>query len=222
MEPNLLVGRGLLILEASRSHSVGLQWTSNQPDLTTHSSHKRQTSMAPSGIRTRNPSKRASGDARAPGSSFGRLSCVVLYVASEAELFINTGLIVHWFTAVGLNWHNVYYVVCPPFEMSVGLKYEDDFCHGRQRKKNWISAADINLENGVYFASSDFYIRCLRQMLITKRHLLSEMAATVWISACDINAGNAICILICNILATRTPLELLWHTHASHQHYCEL
>ena len=48
-----LVGQGFII-EASRSHSdtphsVGLLWTSDQPDtetyLTTHNAHKRQTSM---------------------------------------------------------------------------------------------------------------------------------------------------------------------------------
>jgi hypothetical protein len=54
------VGQGLLIIEASRSHSdtphsVGLLWTSDQPDAetatyTTHNNHKRQTSMPPAGF----------------------------------------------------------------------------------------------------------------------------------------------------------------------------
>jgi len=52
-----LMGQGLIIIEASRfhldtSHSVELLWTSDQPDaetlyLTTHNTHKRQTSMPP-------------------------------------------------------------------------------------------------------------------------------------------------------------------------------
>jgi hypothetical protein len=56
-----LVGQGLLIIEASRSHSldtphsVGLFWTSDQPDARTstcitHNIHKRQTSMPPEGF----------------------------------------------------------------------------------------------------------------------------------------------------------------------------
>jgi hypothetical protein len=55
-----LVGLGLLIVEASRSHSdtqhsVGLPWTSDPPlrrdlYLTTHNTHKRQTSMPPVGF----------------------------------------------------------------------------------------------------------------------------------------------------------------------------
>jgi len=32
-----LVGHGFLIIEASTSHSVGLLWTSDQPDITQHS-----------------------------------------------------------------------------------------------------------------------------------------------------------------------------------------
>jgi hypothetical protein len=53
------VGQGLLITEASRSHSdtphsVELLWTNDQPDAETstwqHRTHKRQTSMAPTGF----------------------------------------------------------------------------------------------------------------------------------------------------------------------------
>jgi hypothetical protein len=64
-----LVGQGLLIIEASRSHSdtphsVGLQ-TSDQPDAKT--SISQQTTLTgdihtPRGIRTRNPSKRGAAD----------------------------------------------------------------------------------------------------------------------------------------------------------------
>jgi hypothetical protein len=55
-----IVDQGLLIVEASRSHthtthSVGLLWTSDQPDAQTatyktHNTHKRQTSMPPAGF----------------------------------------------------------------------------------------------------------------------------------------------------------------------------
>jgi len=54
------VGQGLLIIEASRSHSgtpdsVGFLWTSDQPDAetstcTTHNIHNRQTSVPPVGF----------------------------------------------------------------------------------------------------------------------------------------------------------------------------
>ena len=68
-----LVGQGLLIIEASRSHSVTHttlgripldEWSALRRDLylTTHNTRKRQTSMPPGGIRTRNPSKRAVAD----------------------------------------------------------------------------------------------------------------------------------------------------------------
>jgi hypothetical protein len=68
-----LVGQGLLIIEASRSHSdtpqsVRLLWTSDQADTqsstcTTHNTHRRETSMT-GGIRNRSPSKRAAADPR--------------------------------------------------------------------------------------------------------------------------------------------------------------
>ena len=53
-----LVDQGLLIVETSRSysdtpHSVGIVWTSDQPDVetsTTYNTHKRQTSMPPAGF----------------------------------------------------------------------------------------------------------------------------------------------------------------------------
>jgi hypothetical protein len=54
-----LVGRGLLIIEASRSHSntrhsVGLLWMSDQPDAVTstgqHTTLTRETSMQPVGF----------------------------------------------------------------------------------------------------------------------------------------------------------------------------
>jgi len=64
-----LVGQGLLMIEASRSHSdtphsVGLLWTSDQPDTetsictSTHNTHNRVISMPPAGIRTRIPASK--------------------------------------------------------------------------------------------------------------------------------------------------------------------
>jgi hypothetical protein len=60
-----LVGQGVLCVEASRSHSdtahsVGLLWTSDQPDaetsaLTAHNNYKRQTSMPPAGFEPKTP-----------------------------------------------------------------------------------------------------------------------------------------------------------------------
>ena len=65
-EQKYLVSQGLLIIESSRlhsdtSHSVGLLWTSDQPDEETSTwQHKIITTNihAAGGIRTRNPSKR--------------------------------------------------------------------------------------------------------------------------------------------------------------------
>ena len=73
MAQQLLMGHGLPIVEASRSHSdtphsVGLLWTSDQPVAETytwqHKTLKRDRLHAPCGIRTRIPSKRAAANAR--------------------------------------------------------------------------------------------------------------------------------------------------------------
>ena len=60
MAQQVLLGQGLLFIEASRSHSdtpysVALLWTSDQPDLeicicATHNTHKRQATMLPAGF----------------------------------------------------------------------------------------------------------------------------------------------------------------------------
>jgi hypothetical protein len=60
MSQQPLLGQGLFIIEASRSHSdtphsVGFLWTRDRPDAetstcTTHDTHKRQTSMPPTGF----------------------------------------------------------------------------------------------------------------------------------------------------------------------------
>jgi hypothetical protein len=51
---NPLVGQGLLLIEASRSHFVGFLWTSDQPDTETSNwQHSQETDIhAPGGIRT--------------------------------------------------------------------------------------------------------------------------------------------------------------------------
>jgi len=75
MEQKPVVGQVLLIIEASRSHSVrqshsvGLLWTSDQPDtdlyLVKHNTHRRQTDIhASGGIRTRNPAMLVAEDPR--------------------------------------------------------------------------------------------------------------------------------------------------------------
>jgi len=66
-------GQGLLIFEDLRSHSdtphsVGILWTSDQPDadlyLTKHNNHNRQTSMLPEGFEPTILTKRAAADPR--------------------------------------------------------------------------------------------------------------------------------------------------------------
>jgi hypothetical protein len=71
MAQQLVVGQSLLIVEDSWSHSntqqsVGLLWTSDQPDAETSTwQHSQQTEIhAPGGIRTHKPSKRAAADPR--------------------------------------------------------------------------------------------------------------------------------------------------------------
>ena len=66
------VSQGLIIIEDSRSHSdsphsVGLLWTSDQPDAETslpdNTQHSQETDIhAPGGIRTHNRNKRAAAD----------------------------------------------------------------------------------------------------------------------------------------------------------------
>jgi len=61
-----LVGQDFLFIEGARSHSdtphsVGLLWMIDQPDAT-QNTDKRQASIPPTGIQTRNPSKRAVAD----------------------------------------------------------------------------------------------------------------------------------------------------------------
>jgi hypothetical protein len=67
-----IVGKGPLIIEVSRSHSdtlrsVGLLWTSDQPDAETFTSQHitlTRDILTPDGIRTHSLSKRAAADPR--------------------------------------------------------------------------------------------------------------------------------------------------------------
>ena len=78
----------MLITEASRPHSdivhsVGLLWTSDQPDAETSDStqHLEGTDIhASGGIRTHNSSKRSASDPRHRPSSHWDLACVYIYI----------------------------------------------------------------------------------------------------------------------------------------------
>jgi len=99
----LLVGKGLLIVEDTRPHSdthththththtVGLLWTSYQPDAETpHNTHKRHI-HALGGIRTRNPSKRAARDPRLrPRVHWDRLPSQIHYLIVRSCLVVST------------------------------------------------------------------------------------------------------------------------------------
>jgi hypothetical protein len=83
------VGQGLINIEVSRSHSdtqrsVGLFWTSNQPDLenSDNTQLSEQTEIhAPCGIRTRSPSKRTAAEPRfRPRGHWGRRRIIQLYI----------------------------------------------------------------------------------------------------------------------------------------------
>jgi hypothetical protein len=83
-----LVGQGLLIIEASRSHSdtphsVGLVRTSDRPDAETstwqYTTLTRDRHPCPAGIQTRNPSKRAAADPRlSPRGHWDRHTPIIL------------------------------------------------------------------------------------------------------------------------------------------------
>ena len=52
--------RGFTITHSDTRHSVGLLWTSDQPDAPDNTQHSQQTDIqVPGGIRTHNPSKQA-------------------------------------------------------------------------------------------------------------------------------------------------------------------
>jgi len=68
MSQQPLVGQCLLKIEATRPHSVGLLWRSDQPDAensTLNKQHSKEIDIpAPGGVRTRNPSKQTAANAR--------------------------------------------------------------------------------------------------------------------------------------------------------------
>ena len=75
-----LVGQGLLMVETSRSHSdtphsVGLLRTSDQPDLTTHNTHKRQTFLPPAGFEPTIPAKERPQTHALDGAATGIAVC---------------------------------------------------------------------------------------------------------------------------------------------------
>jgi hypothetical protein len=86
-----LLGQGLLTIEASRSHSVGLLWASDQPVAKTstwqHTKLTRDRHPGPGGIRNHNPSKRAAADPRLrPRGHWGRLISHRAYLAHISPL----------------------------------------------------------------------------------------------------------------------------------------
>jgi hypothetical protein len=87
-----LVGQGLLIYEVSRPHSdtphsVGLPWTSDQPDAeTTHYAHKKQDIHATGGIQTRNSSKRAPADRATTGAGSRDYRIMKLFVYNNKNV----------------------------------------------------------------------------------------------------------------------------------------
>ena len=88
MAQQSLVGQGLLIIEASLSHSdtphsVGLSGRVVSPTekpLPDNTQHSQQTSMPPGGIRTRKPSKREAADQRLRLRGHWDRQCVTLFI----------------------------------------------------------------------------------------------------------------------------------------------
>jgi hypothetical protein len=95
-----IVGQCLVNIEASRSHSntsnsVGLLWTIDQPDaegpLTDKTQHSQETDIhSPAGIRTRNPSKRATlGPRLRPRGHRNRQYVCVYVITFSFQLIAN-------------------------------------------------------------------------------------------------------------------------------------
>jgi hypothetical protein len=110
MAQQLLVGQGLLIVEASWSHSdtphsVGLLWTSDQPVAETstwqHTTITRDRHSCPGGIRTHNPNKRAAADPRPRPRGHWDRPMVWILKRKPAEF-------VYWFVLFALGiWSTV-------------------------------------------------------------------------------------------------------------------
>ena len=103
MVRQLLVGQGLLLIEASQSHSdtphsIGLLWTRDQPDAKTatwqHTTLTRQTSMPPAGFEPTIPaSERPKTDAfdhRPPGSADCNLATINCFIKPFTAAVKNT------------------------------------------------------------------------------------------------------------------------------------
>jgi hypothetical protein len=98
-----LVGLGLLCYvpwsHSDTQHSVGLLWTSDRPVPETstwqHTTLTRERHPRPSGIRTRNPSKRAAADPRLRRRSltlYGKGKELYLRLANVSYTFIHTNM----------------------------------------------------------------------------------------------------------------------------------
>jgi hypothetical protein len=95
MKQQPLVGKGLLITEASLPHTATHttlgktpldEWSAQRKDLylTTHNIHKRYIYTRPRGIRTRNPSKRAAANSRfRPRDQRNTPDCTIVTVISN-------------------------------------------------------------------------------------------------------------------------------------------
>jgi hypothetical protein len=86
-----LVGHDLLINDASRSHSVGLLWTSDQPDaeMSDSTQHSQEVYMPPTGFEPHNPSMREAADPRLrPRGHWDRHA---IYIHGQMELVLLHG-----------------------------------------------------------------------------------------------------------------------------------
>ena len=100
LRPN--AGHGLLSLEVSRSHSldapysVGLLWTSDQPDAETSTWHHTTLTTdihAPGGIRTHNLSRRAALDRSATGTCFYVIGLQNCYFYQHSSMWTFSGYV---------------------------------------------------------------------------------------------------------------------------------
>jgi hypothetical protein len=97
----------------TKSHCVGFLWTSDQPDAenstSQHNTHNRQTSISPSGIQTRNPSKRASS----------RIPRLRLRGHWDQTVFVQAVEILHRTCEM---WYNLYFFLHSRFQWPRGLR----------------------------------------------------------------------------------------------------
>jgi hypothetical protein len=139
------VGQGLLIIEASRSHSdtphsVGLLWTSDQPEADTSTwQHTTLTGdiHASGGIRTRSPSKRMPQTARPLGSAETELLYGDILSCFHTKLRIMTSRVL-------LIPHRGFVIFCSTFMVRSG-----DFVH-ESVHCNWTLLCRLTAGTGTY------------------------------------------------------------------------